>query len=975
MKKFSLAVLLTLFPLLALADGSLSFAPPASDFSVVFLGNIFGIVDGVLHGTGSQIMGNMFAVFNAAVLALGGMIIMYTLIVSTMNTAHQGEMLGQKWSSIWIPIRSTIGLALLIPKASGYCLMQIFVMWIVVQGVGAADKVWEAALSYLNRGGVIIQGQMDPTKNMLSGGASAVATGAQTILAGQVCMLGLQTLLQNQRESYITQQGASSPSGPCAGTPSDQMKTFCTSAVPNFISTVNVVDVQRNTPSTQTELSVDMPNFAPTSPYSSLKGICGTISWNIFPSLSDVSKNIPSVSKSDLDTASLSRVIAIQQMYMDLSSVAQVMVGNNPGLASNQSNPNKNDFSPVAVQQFGVPQTAGGSICTDSNTAGCSVWGAASGGTGAPLFNGSEFQGVVQDYNGIMLPTLTLMTQAQNANSAQASRKFIQDATSQGWIMAGSYFFDLITLNVEGSQAGDTTDSNTGLDKSVFDAQQMLSPFGSGESTACDPSKPYSKLCVWLNGNVTGVNSIVQLINNGGSITPPNLSQSRNVIDGSGSSTVYGFTNNASILQLPGQPGQQTLDFDQQISVPYTVSELVMPSVHFPCGSILGACVGRFMGDVFYNYIFKNVFNAFLMIITKVVDEVMKIFLIYPLLGMATIFRKGLTMISTPGVNPIVALAQMGTYYINFASNLWMSLIALSITTSLIPIFGVFIFAFLTLFLPILLAWLGIMMGIGFTTAYYVPILPYMIFTFGSIAWLMAVIESMVAAPIVALGITHPEGHDAFGKGEQAIMILLNVFLRPAMMIIGYIAAIALSYVSVWIINAGFNNAIGFIQGNAAYGTAGSQSTIPPGGISGGYTSWAGTFAFFFSILIYTMMYLTVVTKAFTLISVLPDKVLRWIGGTPESYGADTAGWTEDTKGKISEAGKDSQAGQEQMSKQMAGYATQAIGKAKGGKDGGKAEGKGSTSDKGGGGDDGGGGAAGGGAEGAAGGAEAAAAG
>ncbi|MCK1871937.1 hypothetical protein MXE23_14935, partial [Legionella pneumophila] len=54
------------FPALALAEnGALSFAPPASDLSVVFLGNLFGVVDGVLHGTGSQIMGNMFGVFNS----------------------------------------------------------------------------------------------------------------------------------------------------------------------------------------------------------------------------------------------------------------------------------------------------------------------------------------------------------------------------------------------------------------------------------------------------------------------------------------------------------------------------------------------------------------------------------------------------------------------------------------------------------------------------------------------------------------------------------------------------------------------------------------------------------------------------------------------------------------------------------------------------------------------------------------------
>src|SRR5688572_4846657 len=126
MIKLLTCLFLSFFPVLVLADnGSLSFAPPATDFSVIFLGNLFGIVDGVLHGTGSQIMGSMFSVFNSAVLALGGIIIMYTLIVSTMNTAHEGQMLGQKWNSIWIPVRSTLGLALLIPKASGYCLMQI----------------------------------------------------------------------------------------------------------------------------------------------------------------------------------------------------------------------------------------------------------------------------------------------------------------------------------------------------------------------------------------------------------------------------------------------------------------------------------------------------------------------------------------------------------------------------------------------------------------------------------------------------------------------------------------------------------------------------------------------------------------------------------------------------------------------------------------------------------------------------------
>lgn len=136
MKKLLICFLMLFFPALLMAadSSSFSFTPPLTDVSVIFLGNLFGVVDGVLHGTGSQIMGNMFSIFNTAVIAIGGMIIIYIFLVSVLNTAHEGKMLGQKWSSMWVPARAIFGLALLVPKASGYCMMQIFVMWLVIQG-------------------------------------------------------------------------------------------------------------------------------------------------------------------------------------------------------------------------------------------------------------------------------------------------------------------------------------------------------------------------------------------------------------------------------------------------------------------------------------------------------------------------------------------------------------------------------------------------------------------------------------------------------------------------------------------------------------------------------------------------------------------------------------------------------------------------------------------------------------------------
>lgn len=963
MKKFSLALLLVMFPMLVLADGSLSFTPPAGDYSVVFLGNVFGIIDGVLHGTGSQIMGSMFGVFNAAVLALGGIVIMYTLLVSTMNTAQEGQMLGQKWSSIWIPVRSVMGLALLIPKASGYCLMQIFVMWIVLQGVGAADKVWDAALGYLNRGGVIIQAQTDPTKALTgTPGGAEIAAGAQSILVGQVCMLGVQYLLENQLKTY--QKQLSSNSGPCYGTPSPTMDVFCKSTVPDFLASVSPVKFQSDSPDA-TDYKLPMPNFD-SGPYKVLNGLCGTIQWNPFPqsNLETVEKQIASVSASDLKTASLSRVIAIQQMYSDLTNLAQVIIGNVPGFSTGSGSTATN-YSSVAVQQFGVPHTAAGSVCTDSTTPKCILWGSASNTQTPPLFNGTEFQNAIADYNGIMLPTLNLVQQAQTEASAGDSRKFIEDASSQGWIMAGSYFFDLINLNTKANKAGDLIDSNTGLDKSSnASITELANAFGSGSTADC--SGAYADLCVWLNQNQALVTPVLGLLNGTGlpgvatPIAPPALAKSHAVIDGPGSSTIYGFTNNATILRLPGQPGMQPLQFANMMNFTIDTTAYQLPAAHFPCGTLkimfFSTCFGAVLGDIFYNYIIRSVYNFLLSQFLTIVNNVLLSFLLVPLQGMSAIFRQGLEIIAKPGVNPIIALANMGTYYINFSVNLWLNMIEMSIIASLIMPFGIFIFALIALSMPLLIAWVGVMVTIGFITAYYVPVLPYMIFTFGSIAWLMAVIEAMVAAPIVALGVTHPEGHDAFGKGEQAVMILMNVFLRPSMMIIGYIAAIAVSYVSVWIINAGFDHAISFVQGGGDQSTltfsrfisGGTVVTQGAGTVSGGYKEWAGVYAYFFSILMYTMMYLTVVTKAFTLIAVLPDKVLRWIGGQAETAGSDAVQWGDEAKTKVGDAGKETVSGQSSTNKKLQGGLTEQATQAKE-PEGAKVEGSGGD-DKGGGG-------------------------
>ena len=101
-----------------------------------------------------------------------------------------------------------------------------------------------------------------------------------------------------------------------------------------------------------------------------------------------------------------------------------------------------------------------------------------------------------------------------------------------------------------------------------------------------------------------------------------------------------------------------------------------------------------------------------------------------------------------------------------------------------------------------ILAALGSLLAVGGLLAVYLPLLPFIYFLFGVLSWFVAVIESMVAAPIVALGIIHPEGHDFWGKAEPAVMLMLNVFLRPSLMLFGLVAGLFLSYVYVQVFDS-----------------------------------------------------------------------------------------------------------------------------------------------------------------------------
>ena len=122
------------------ADG---FSPSADDKSVALLSAIFkGLFDdGVSALAPTTGWENAIWAINQGAMTLAFIFVAYTLTFATMQTAHDGEMLGKKWSSAWLPIRYSIGTALMVPIQT-YCLIQYIVAWALLQGIGLADGLW-----------------------------------------------------------------------------------------------------------------------------------------------------------------------------------------------------------------------------------------------------------------------------------------------------------------------------------------------------------------------------------------------------------------------------------------------------------------------------------------------------------------------------------------------------------------------------------------------------------------------------------------------------------------------------------------------------------------------------------------------------------------------------------------------------------------------------------------------------------------
>ena len=823
---------------------------PANDQSVYYLGQLFGNVGSVLTtSTGSMLLAAMFKTLNTVVLAVGGILVIYTIIVGLLKTAAEGEFLGEKWDSIWVPFRMVMGIAIVYPTASGYSNIQIIMMWIIMQGIGAADALWISVLDFVQVAGSPYAGVgMPPTPD--------VSQNMQSLFQAIVCETAAKgrDLTQGNGDLFVdtySRFGATTNRDStiinnlhyyyyCADVPNHGNESFCVD--PN--AKLTLVDPMNNNTSSQWQpcakngskvtCSIGPGWSKPGDP-----GFCGSITY------SNDSANCATNSTSVQCLSSKAQTQALQAIVASLQTIAAQFVKydhdylaftqntsivpplNYPPPAPQQGMPTNNWQVPMEILNY----------CNSNipNITPCCVYGT------QPL----GVAGICESYGNqspnFPLPYNTNTSPIDFGNQSNAAITTIlwpfamQPYISGGGSAGGSSAAGSVDFLLTQAQfySGFISQANQAA---VLAAASLTQLTGNSATQASlgwmMAGAYYYTLASMNNNNLTASLPTFSVAGNDPHLAADqsdktSLSRYRNDYDAAG------FIEQIIIQQTGG--GSQA-----QVSPEYSeMSNGMNGAASGIMGSFMKTVSGSNGSGAATNPLvaLQSLGEKFLIIGQVLYPAFLAIIIVLLIAGKLNTLELGFGLVENP-VEPMIAFLGLA-------------------------------------FWALLMAFLGWLFAFGAILAVYTPLIPYIIFTLGAVGWLTATIEAMIASPFIALGILFPGGqHEILGHAHHAVMIIFNTFLRPSLMIMGMMAGMLLAPVVVSLINAGFSAVMGTIMPNP------------------------GIIEIIFFVSVYVMLVMTAIAKCFALIHQVPAKALTWLsGGQAMSYGEEE-GMREIQKGQ-----------------------------------------------------------------------------
>lgn len=171
-------------------------------------------------------------------------------------------------------------------------------------------------------------------------------------------------------------------------------------------------------------------------------------------------------------------------------------------------------------------------------------------------------------------------------------------------------------------------------------------------------------------------------------------------------------------------------------------------------------------------------------------------------------------------------------------------------------------------------------LAMSFVLYYVLPMLPFIYFMFAVSGWIKSIFEAIVAMPIWALAhISRLDGQGIPGPGaNNGYFLLLEIFLRPILILFGLLASISIFAASVNILNEIYDlvvaNLTGFSGKSEATGVGPSMIQYYRGPID----------QLFFSI-VYVVICYMMAMGYFKMVDQVPNNILRWMGVSVSTFG------------------------------------------------------------------------------------------
>ena len=804
----------------------LGFAPDQNlDLSYRFLGQIFGSVGSVLMASENQLISSSFRLFNLGILTIAGSMIGYATAMSVVHTAGQGVALGKKMgrSFAFIVTRQVAAVSLLLPQFNGYSALQVLIMSIVIKGVHLANFTWYWVSDYSQKNGSIVHSVINQQayNSTLS---SMMGQKDQTFLNSSGKQLGdAQSVYEMMQQAKILTN--------------DQISTSQVKVVWSDLYK-RVSDVHSLAFCSLKEKALTSPGFSSAYTIGQSDGSkivfdygpdCGQIM--LLLKSGDAAQNFVSESMQDI----------VSLMLSSVSDVARANVNN------------------YYAQHCQSPANQSLKSCQTFT------------------------QGTSDQLNSIALTSLdqvisTLKTSKLLNNQTQSSNMMY----GEGWAnAAASYLY-----HSQGAAKLVKNDMSANVPPSVSDIQSTLGRVVVEVSIKNMPTMPAPSSVVMGNDGETADFSVdteklteyIQSAAGELAGTSVNLASPGETFENLSTKSAYDqeiFATTVPLLVELQKAYIQNMLWEWKNTF---VDDLAILT-YFPL-----TAMANFASNMMY---FSGMF---MLLSTKASIEssygtALKYYALTASIGVTGILLDsintmmqnwsrteqnacwfGPTMFGTMcieilfvPVNAIVGLILNIIFTV-------LRVVTFILMQPLISTFAYFLGKAMALrfkYVSLYFAVASPLMALGNFIAIYIPNMPVVIYTLAVMGWLIAVIEAMIGAPLILLGMTSPQGHDVFGSSTQTLMLLFAVFIRPVSLVIAFVlGVISLSVMSLM----------------TSFMMIPFTNSLISDLILSDLPTFASAVIIMMILLMYIYVFMKMIEMTLSMIFRVPYMILRWIG-------------------------------------------------------------------------------------------------